>query len=105
MILDHVTDCTSFFIKFSTPSHAEIFRHRDLHTLDVIAVPYGLEVGIRKAKKEKIGNRFLAEVVIDAENLRLREHRMQDPVELRGRLDITAKRFFYDDACVGRTCG
>jgi len=76
MILNNIADCPGLVIKFATPFCTEILRDCDLHTFDVIAIPDRLKIGICKTKKDQIGNRFLPEVVIDAENLGLSKCRV-----------------------------
>src|SRR5262249_49362548 len=70
----------------------------DLHTFDVVPIPERLQQGIREAKEDQIVHRFLAEVMIDAEDALLIKRRKQDPVELSRRLEVVPERLFHDNA-------
>ena len=43
MILDHVADGAGLLVESAAALHAEALRHRDLHALDVLAVPDRLQ--------------------------------------------------------------
>ena len=68
---------------------AEALGHRDLHALDVVAVPDRLEERVGETEVHQVLHRLLAEVVVDAEDRRLREDRVQRcgsaPAPRRGR--------------------
>ena len=54
---------------------AERFGDRDLHVVDMRVVPQRLEQGVGEAQRHQVLHRFLAEIVVDAEDALLREHR------------------------------
>src|SRR6266852_5971861 len=76
----------------------ELFRHRDLHVIDVIAVPDRLEQSIGETQHEDVLHRFLAEIMIDAVNLMLVENLEQLLVEAASGSEIGAERLLDDDA-------
>jgi hypothetical protein len=79
-------------VEASTPLHTEALGHGDLHALDGVPVPQWLEERVAEPEVQQVLDRFFAEVVIDAEDRRLREHGQQRAVErLRGR-HIVPKR-------------
>ena len=51
---------------------AEVFRHGDLHALDMVAVPERLQERVGEAEEEHVVHRPLAQVVVDAEDRRSR---------------------------------
>src|SRR5581483_7977489 len=72
------------------------FGHSDLHAPDIVAVPDWLQKRIGKAEVEQILHWFLAEVMIDPENLRFLKGLVENSVEgLRGG-KIATKRLFDD---------
>jgi hypothetical protein len=52
---------------------AEVLGGGDLDVVDVVAVPHRLEQEVGEAEREDVLHRLLAEVVVDAEDLRLAE--------------------------------
>ena len=67
MVLNDIADASHFIIKATTPAHAEILGHCDLHIFDVVPVPNRLQKAIGKAEIEKVLQRLLAEKMVDAE--------------------------------------
>src|ERR1700680_4584549 len=77
VVLDHIADRPGGVVKLPPPLDAELFRHRDLHTLDVIPIPDRLQKTIGEAKEQKIEDCLFTEVVVDAKDSRFRKHRMK----------------------------
>ena len=77
MVLDDVADRPGSVVERAAALDAEVLRHRDLHALDVVAVPDRLEEGVDEAEEEHVDDRPLAEVVVDAEDRRLSELRAE----------------------------
>ena len=73
VVLDDVANCARLFVQPSTPLHAEVLGHHDLHAFDKVAVPDRLEKRVAEPKIEQILDRLLAKIVIDAEYRRLWE--------------------------------
>src|SRR6266700_8233077 len=64
VVLDHVPDRSSGIVKFPSPFNAELFRHGDLDTLNVIPVPDRLQEAVGDAKEKKIEDGFFAKVMV-----------------------------------------
>src|ERR1700693_5270606 len=56
VILDYIAYRPGGVVKLTPPLDAELFSHRDLHTLDVIPIPDRLQKTIGKTKDKKIEN-------------------------------------------------
>ena len=83
VVLHDVADRADLLVEACRgPADAEALGHRDLHVLDVVAVPDRLEERVREAEVEQVLHRFLAEKVVDAKDGRLREAAMQRVVQL-----------------------
>ena len=76
----------------------ERLGHVDLHVRDVLAVPDRLEEPVRESEREDVERRFLAQEVVDAEDLALVERRVQRFVELHRAREVGAERLLHDDA-------
>ena len=73
---------------------AELFVDRDLHVIDVIAVPDRLEHAVGKAQHQDVLHRLLAEIMIDPVDLVLVDELEQLAVQRLGRCQIGAERLF-----------
>ena len=102
MVLDNVADAASLVVERAASGNAELLGHGDLHALDVVAVPHGLEKRVGEAEEEDVLDRVFSEIVIDAEHRVFREHGVQRAVQRTRRLEVVAKRFLDDDARAGR---
>ena len=102
MILNDVANGASLFIKAAATIDAEFLGHRDLHALDVVVVPDGLEQRIGKAHDEQVLYRLFAEKMVDAKNAGFVEDIVQRRVECLSGCEIAAKRFLNDDSCALR---
>ena len=76
----------------------QLLRDRDLHALDMVAIPQRLEHRVREAENEQILNGLFAEVVVDAIDLRLVEVLVDELVQRLGRLQIATERLLDDEA-------
>jgi hypothetical protein len=80
---------------------AHVLGGGDLHVVDEVPVPDRLEQAVREAERQYVLDRLLPQVVVDAVDLRLVEHRQDLAVQLL-RLGLPrAERLFDDDAHVG----
>jgi hypothetical protein len=77
--------------------HAQGLGYRDLHVIDIAAVPYGLENTIGESKNEYILNCFFAEIMIDSVDLVLAQDLEKLPVEILRGLQIVAKGLLDHD--------
>ena len=96
----HVAIRAGGFVERRAFAEAQRLGHVDLHVIDEVAVPDGLEQAIGEAKREDVLRRLLAEEMIDAEDLLLVEHFVQLGVELHGAREIRAEWLLHDDARV-----
>ena len=70
MILNHVAQCAGpVVIPTSAILDADRLGHRDLHELDMMAIPERLEDRIVEAKAQQVLDRLLAQVVVDTIDL------------------------------------
>ena len=73
--------------------------------VDEVPVPDRLEQAVRKAECQDVLRGFLAEEMIDAENLLFAEYLVQVRVERHRTLEIGAERLFHDDSRVLHQAG
>jgi hypothetical protein len=97
VVLDDVAEDAGLFVEAPAPFDADRLRHRDLHVVDVAAVPERLEDAVAEAEDEDVLRRLLAEVVIDAERLPLAEDLRDLLVQRLGRLEVPAERLLDDE--------
>ena len=71
VIDDDVAQRPDRIVEVAAVGDAEVLGHGDLHAVDVVAVPHGLEHRVREAQVEDLLEAHLAEVVVDPEDLRL----------------------------------
>ena len=98
VILDDVAHRARLLVVRRASFDAQLLRHRDLHALDVIAIPQRLEHGVREAEDEQVLHRLLAEIVVDAVDLRLVEVFVDELIQRFGRLQIATERLLDDEA-------
>jgi len=84
MVLQHVARGAAAVVITAARADAEFFGDGDLDVVDVAAVPQGLEDRVGETQDEQILDGLLAEVVVDAEDLRLAEVARGDGVEVDG---------------------
>jgi hypothetical protein len=77
-------------------SDANVFGGRDLHVIDVIPIPHGLEARVGKSEYEHVLDGFFAEIVIDSVDLILLEHLAQLASQRRRARTILAEGFLDD---------
>ena len=97
MVLDHVAQRAGPLVVVRAALDADGLGRGDLHVIDVAAVPDRLEHAVGEAEHQQVLDGFLAEVVIDAEDLRLVEVRVQQLVQRARAGEIGAERLFDDD--------
>ena len=98
MVLDHVAQRARLLVVGAARLHADRLADGDLHVVDVVPVPERLEDAVGPAEHQDVLHRLLAEVVIDAVDLILREHRAHRVVQRAGRREIAPERLLDDDA-------
>ena len=98
MVLDHIADRAGFFIIAAAPFYAERLGDSDLHVVDVRAVPQRLKQDVGETQRHEVLHGFLAEIVIDPENVALEKHRADNIVDRRRALAISPDRLLDNDA-------
>jgi hypothetical protein len=74
VVLDDVAGGADAVVVAGAAADADVLGHRDLHVVDVVAVPDRLEHGVAEPERQDVLHRLLAEVVVDAEDRLLGEH-------------------------------
>ena len=98
MIGDHVPQCARGLVEPSALFGANGLSHRDLHVIDVIAVPDRLEEAVPEPKGHDVLDRFLPEEMVDAIDLVLGQYRENGAIEGSRALEIAPERLLDDYA-------
>src|SRR5690606_38184621 len=101
VILYHVSESTGAFVIAATIFDSSLFRHRDLHRINVIPVPERFEQGVCKTKSQDILHSLFAEIVVYAVNLFFLEVLRKHLIKLYSSLFIMPKRLFDDNMIQG----
>ena len=100
-VVDHdVAQRADGVVEVTAIRDPEVLRHRDLHGLDVVPVPHRFEHRVREAEVEDLLEPHLAEVVVDAEELRLVDVLVQLVGKRVGRVEVVAERLLHHDRAV-----
>jgi hypothetical protein len=94
VVLQHVAQRAGAIVVIGTILDADRLGHGDLHMVDEVAVPQGLDQRVGKTEDEQVLHRLLAEKVIDAVDLLLVEMLVQQAIEHLRRFEIFAKWLF-----------
>mmetsp|Transcript_9038 Transcript_9038/g.25336 ORF Transcript_9038/g.25336 Transcript_9038/m.25336 type:complete len:544 (-) Transcript_9038:129-1760(-) len=84
---------------------AEVLAEDDLHVADELPVPQGLEHEVAEAQHDEVLHQFLAQVVVDAVDLLLREVLPERAAELGAALAVAAEGLLHDHARPPRGAG
>ena len=98
VILHHVAQRARAVVIATAGPHPVVFRHRDLHVIDVAAVPDRLEQRVGEAQRQDVLHRLLAEIVIDAVDLAFVEHLAQLAIQRGGGRQVAPERLLHHDA-------
>src|SRR5207245_9404500 len=86
MVLDDVAHRPGLLVIAGPLLDPDRLRHRDLHVVDVLAVPDRLEDPVRETQDEDVLDGLLAQVMVDEEHLVVAEngvdHRVERPCRL-----------------------
>ena len=102
VVLHDVADRARLLVELAAARDAEALGHRDLHAAHVVAVPDRLEERVAEAEEQQVLHRFLAQVVIDAEDRGLVEDAVQGAVQLARGREVAAERLLEDDPRAAR---
>ncbi len=97
VVLHHVAQCARAVVVAAAPLDADGLGDRDLHVVDDVGVPQPLEDRVGETERQQVLDRLLAEVVVDAEDLRLGKDPADVNVDLPRRGEVMADRLFQDD--------
>ncbi len=97
MVLHHVAQRADAVIIGDAAFQAHGFADSDLDMVDAGRVPQGFEHQIAKAQRQQVLDGFLAQIMVDAENLILFEQRADAVIDLLGGSQILADRLFHRD--------
>ena len=103
VVLHHVPHGPDLVIKRAAGADAFLLRHGDLDVVDKVAVPDRFPDGVGKTEVQEVLDRFLAEVVVDAEEIGFVEAGLKVIDQLAGGSQVVSKRFFHHYA--GRQAG
>ena len=95
---DHVAKRADRLVEGDAAPEADRLRHVDLDVVDEVAVPDRLEQAVREPERENVLRGFLAEEVVDPEDLLFVEHLVQVVVQRLRAREIRAERFLHHDA-------
>src|SRR5699024_11666871 len=95
VVLDDVPCCPDTVVIAGAGTDSDVLGHGDLYVVDVVVVPDRFEHRVREPQREDVLNRFLAEVVVDAEHRIGGKHFRNDVVELPGGSEVVSERFFH----------
>ena len=98
VILQHVAAHAGGVVIARARFHAHRLGHRDLHVIDVVAIPDRLEDGVGKAEDDQVLHGFFAQIVIDAIDLFFGKDVMHLLIQRHGRLQIAPEGFLDDEA-------
>src|SRR5262249_27787222 len=98
MILNDIAEGACPIVENSPALNAEIFSHRDLYAVDVIAIPERLQKRVREAKDQQVIHRSLSEVVIDAKDTCLIKSAEQNLVQCPCGFKVISERLLDDHA-------
>ena len=101
MVLHHVTQCTSGFVKRAPLFHAQLFGNGDLDVGDVLASPQRLKQGIAKPQGEQVLHGGFAQVMVNAVNLLFGKNLAHGVVDSAVAGQVMAQRLFQHHPGVG----
>ena len=98
VVLDDVAGSADAVVVAGARADTDVFSHRNLHGIDVVGLPQRLEHGVREAHRHDVLDGFLAQVVVDAEDILLVKNLRDDVGELLRGLKVVSERLLDDDA-------
>ena len=97
VVLEHVAQHADRVVVRRPMADGQVLGGRDLHVVDVVAVPDRLEDAVGESQHQHVLHRLLAQVVVDAIDLVLGKDVVHLAVEFAGAGQIGAEGFFDDD--------
>ena len=97
MVLDDVPGRPGLLVEAAPLLDPDRLGHRDLHVVDVAAVPEGLEDPVPEAEDHQVPDGLLAQVMVDPVDLRLPEDLADLAIEALGRVEVAPEGLLDDD--------
>ena len=97
VVLEDVARGAGLLVERAPVLDADRFGHRDLDVVDVAPIPERLEDAVAEPEDQQVTDGLLAQVVVDAVDLRLAEDLADLPVEPPGRIGVVPERLLDDD--------
>ena len=97
VVLEDVARGAGLLVERAAVLDADRLGHGDLDVVDVAPVPERLEDAVAEPEDQQVPDRLLAEVVVDAIDLRLAEDLADLAVEPLRRLEVVTERLLDDD--------
>src|ERR1700722_4563612 len=105
VVLTYVADGPGLIVEASTSLYSEVLGHRDLYTLDVVAVPEGFHKSIGETECEHVVHCAFSEVMIDAEYVGFLENTKQNLIQLLRRGKIVPEWLFHNNPATSGAVG
>ena len=97
MVLEDVARGARLLVERAAVADADRLGHGDLDVVDVAAIPERLEDAVAEAEDQQVPDGLLAQVVVDAIDLRLAEDLADLAVQALGRVEVVPERLLDDD--------
>ena len=94
VVLQHVARGAGVVVVAAAALDADLLGDGDLHMVDIEAVPERLVDGIGEAEVDEVLDGFLAEIMVDAEDVALGEGALEGLVEFLGAVEVHRRRAF-----------
>ena len=98
VVLHHVPHDARRVVVAGPVAHGQLLGDGDLHVVDVVAVPEGLEEDVAEPEDQKVLHRLLAQVVVNAVDLLLAKEGVDGAVQRLGGGKVAAEGLLDDDA-------
>src|SRR5580692_9146520 len=105
MVLNHVADGPGLIVEASASLYSEVLGHRDLDTVDVVAVPEGFHKSIGETECEYVVHCAFSEVMIDTEYVGFRENTKQNFIQLLRRGKIVPEGLLHNNSTTSGAVG
>ena len=96
MVLEDVANRARLLVVAGARADAERLGDGDLHVVDELAVPDGLEDAVRESQRQHVLHGLFAQVVVDAKDLVLVEVLGEGGIECGGRSPVVPERLLDD---------
>ena len=97
VVLHHVAHGADAVVESASSTDSFLFGDGDLDVVDEVTVPDGFPDGVCKTEVEEILDRFLAEVVVDTEEIGFVEAGVKVGDELASGGEVVAEGFLHND--------